>query len=104
MFVVIEVGSSQLKVSEGDTVKVNRLANASKKTVDLNQVLLYAHGHDIRVGQPYLKDVKVKAQVLEDTLAEKRVAFKFRRRKGYTKKKGHRQKLTALQIKSIEAK
>ncbi len=104
MYVVVEVGSLQYKVAEGEVFEVNRLDNQPGKTINLDKVLLYAHGHDIRIGQPLLKDVKVKARVLEQTLDDKKTAFKFRRRKGYSRKVGHRQKLTALSVEKIEAK
>jgi len=104
MYAVVEVGSFQYKVSEGDTIEVNRLDEKPGKSITLDPVLIYAHGKDIRIGQPQLKDIKVKARVVDHTLDEKKIAFKHRRRKGYTRKVGHRQKLTALMIEKIEAK
>jgi len=104
MYAVVEIGSFQYKVSEGDLIEVNRLDHQSGKTISLDQVLLYADGKDIRIGQPRLKDVKVKVRILDHSLDEKKIAFQYRRRKGYSRKVGHRQKLTALKIEKIEAK
>jgi len=104
MFAVIQVGANQYKVSEGDVIEANRLENEEGKTITLEQVLMYAKDKDIRVGQPFLKDVKVTARVVAHTLDAKKLSFKFRRRKGIAKRRGHRQQLTALNISKIEAK
>jgi len=103
MYAVIQMGSSQYKVSEGDSIEVNRLESSKKKSIAVDKVLLYAKGSDIQIGQPYLKDVKVSAEIEKDTLGEKVVAFKYRRRKDSASKKGHRQKLTTLKITKITA-
>ncbi len=103
MYAVVQVGSSQYKVSEGDLIESNRMDGEKGKNVTLDKVLLYANGSDIRIGQPFLKDVKVTAKVMDHTRGEKLIAFKFKRRKGYKKKKGHRQKLTVLNITKIAA-
>ena len=101
MFAVVQIGSSQYKISEGDVIEANRLTDEAGKDIVLDKILFYSNGNDVRIGQPYLKDVQVTAKVVGDRLGEKLVAFKFRRRKNYAKKKGHRQKLTALNITKI---
>jgi large subunit ribosomal protein L21 len=104
MFAVIQVGSQQFKVSEGDMIEVDRIDKAEGKEVKIDKVLLFADGKNVLVGQPYLKDVSVKAEVKGQTLADKVVAFKYRRRKNYAKKTGHRRQLTELTITAIAAK
>ena len=104
MFAVIQVGGNQYKVSEGDVIEANRLESEEGKTLTLDQVLMYAHDKDVRIGRPYLKDVEVTAKVVAHTLDDKKIAFKFRCRKGIAKKHGHRQQLTALNISKIDAK
>ena len=104
MYAVVQVGSTQYKVSEGDTIETNRLESEKGKNVTLDKVLLYVDGQDIRIGQPFLKEAKVTAKVLEHPLAKKVIAFKFRRRKNYSKKIGHRQRLTLLNITKIAIK
>ena len=103
MFAVVQVGSSQYKVAEGDVIKTARVEGDAGKSVTLDQVLIYVHDKDIRIGKPFLKDVKVTAKVVAHTLDDKKVAFKFRCRKGVAKKHGHRQQLTALNISKIDA-
>lgn len=103
MYAVIQIGSSQFKVSEGDVIDADRIEEKDGKDIKIDQVLMYAKGSDIRIGQPFLNDVKVTAQVIKQDLGEKVIAFKYRRRKDSAVKKGHRQKITALNITKIEA-
>lgn len=104
MFAIVQVGAAQYKIAEGDVIQPNRLKEEKGTTLTLDKVLLFSHEQDIRVGRPFLSDVSVEAQVVEHVLDEKLIAFKFRRRKNYARKKGHRQKLTALKITKISAK
>ena len=103
MYAVVQIGSSQIKVSEGDTIEANRLDQEAGKSITLDKVLMYANGSDIRVGQPFLKDVKVTAKVIQNFRGDKLIAFKFQKRKGYKRKVGHRQELSALNIVKIAA-
>ena len=104
MYAVVQIGTQQFKVSEGDVITAIRLAEDKGKSVHLDKVLLYSDGKDIRVGQPALKDVKISATVVEHTLGPKLIAFKKRKRKDSEQKIGHRQRLTQLNITKIEAK
>jgi large subunit ribosomal protein L21 len=101
MFAVIQVGSFQFKVAEGDVINVSRVKNQEGKSVTLDKVLMFSKGSDIRIGQPFLKDVKVTAKVEKHLLNDKVIAFKYRRRKQSATKIGHRQKLTTLNITKI---
>ena len=103
MYAVVQIGSYQYKVSEGDTIDANRLEGQEGHEITFDKVLMFAKGNDIRIGQPYLKDVKVSAKILKHTLGNKVIAFKFRRRKNSATKRGHRQRLTALNITKISA-
>ena len=103
MFAVVEVGSSQYKVAEGDMIEIARLDKEQGKNITLEKVLMFVKDSDIRIGQPYLKNVKITAAVVNHNRGKKVVAFKFRRRKSYSKKTGHRQNLTRLNITKIEA-
>ena len=103
MFVVVQVGSCQYKVKEGDRIDAPRLNEEEGKTITLDQVLMVFGEKDVRVGQPFLKDVTVTAKVLRHTLAGKVIAFKRRPRKHFANKKAHRQQLTTLNISKISA-
>jgi len=102
MFAVVQVGSAQFKVAEGDVIETQRVKSEEGKEITLDKVLLFAKGSDVRMGQPYIKDVKVKALVVDHGLGNKVIAFKYRRRKDSSSKRGHRSQLTTLQIKKIE--
>ena len=103
MYAVVRIGATQFKISEGDTIDADRIPQEPGKNVTLDKVLLFAKGADVRIGQPYLKDVKVTAEVVRHNRGKKKVAFKFRRRKSSQKKIGHRQNLTVLNITKIMA-
>ena len=101
MYAVIQLGGSQYKIAEGDTIETHRMSDKEGKTITLEKVLLFFDGKSVQVGQPFLTNVKVAAKVVHHRLAEKVIAFKFRRRKNYAKKKGHRQHTTTLSITKI---
>ena len=103
MYAIIQVGSLQYKVSEGDSIDTQLVDGKDGKDITLDKVLLLADGSNVKIGQPYLKDVKVTAKILRHHLADKVISFKFRRRKNSLWKKGHRQKLVTLNITKIAA-
>ena len=104
MYAIVEVGSSQYKISEGDTINVDRLDQDTGKSFKIDKVLLLASGNKVEVGQPYLKDVKITAKIVSELRGPKVTAFKYRRRKDSQKKTGHRQDLSAVNITKIETK
>ncbi len=101
MYAVVQVGSSQFKVAEGDVIDVDRINGEEGKKINIDQVLMFVNGADIRIGQPFLEDIKVSAKVVKHLLDAKVVAFKYRRRKDSSSKVGHRQRLTTLNITKI---
>ena len=103
MYAIVLVGSSQYKVSEGDVIDVHRIDKEKGKSITLDKVLLFSKGSDVRVGQPFLKDVKVTAKVVDQMAEKKVVSLKYRRRTNSATKWGQRSKLTALNITKIAA-
>jgi len=101
MFAVVQAGNSQFKVSEGDIIQVNRLDYEKGQSIVLDKVLLYSDGKNVKLGQPYLKDVQVRADVLNHMRAPKVIAFKYRKRKDSARTHGHRQDLTTVKIAKI---
>ena len=101
MYAVIQTGGKQHRVSEGDTLKVEKLAAEQGSAVELDKVLLVADGDDVKVGTPYLEGGKVTATVKAHGRAEKVNIIKFRRRKHHLKRQGYRQWYTELQITGI---
>jgi large subunit ribosomal protein L21 len=100
MYAVIEDGSRQYRVSEGDLVTLD-YRDAEKGTrLEFNRVLLYQNGDDTRIGQPVIDGMSVLAEVV-DHPSTKVIIQKFRRRKNYRRLKGHRQWYTKVQVKYI---
>lgn len=100
-FAIVKTGGKQYRVSEGDVLDIEKLDVEEGKDVNFDEVLLVADGEKVEVGQPTVKDTKVKAKVLSQEKAPKIVVFKFKKRKNYRKKTGHRQKMTRVQIEKI---
>ena len=102
MFAIVQIGSKQYKVAEGDIISVEKLSTKKAKSVTLDKILLIKDKKDVKVGQPYVKEAKISADILGDFKAKKVISYKYRRRKGSSDwKKGHRQQLTRLKIGKI---
>lgn len=104
MYAIIETGSKQYKVQPHDILEVENLSKKEGASVSLRNVLLIADGEQITVGQPHVKHASVQCEVLANIRGEKIIAFKFRHRENYRRKKGHRQALTRLKVKEIVLK
>ena len=100
-YAVVETGGKQYRVSAGDTIKVELLDVKAGDTVDIQPVLAVSDGKKLEVGTPTIEKAKVTSTVVEQTRGPKVVSFKKKRRKGYSRKVGHRQDLTVLKIESI---
>ena len=101
MYAVIASGGKQYKVAEGDVIKLEKLDAEPSSTIEFDQVLLVADGDNIKVGDPYVKGVKVSGEVVEQARHKKIEIIKFKRRKQHMKKAGHRQHYTAVKINAI---
>ncbi|MGM0417193.1 MAG: 50S ribosomal protein L21 [Thermodesulfobacteriota bacterium] len=103
MYAVVATGGKQYRVEEGEVLKVEKLSGEVGEEVVLNDVLLYSDGENVNIGQPKVDGAAVKAEIVEQGRLKKVVIFKYKRRKGYRKKQGHKQHFTAIKIKQIEA-
>ncbi len=101
MYVLVEIKGKQYKVEKGAILTVDRLKNRVGDELEFNSVLLKSGEKGVDVGTPYLKNVKVKARVKEHNRGKKIVIFKYKRRKDYRKKQGHRQPYSVLEIEEI---
>jgi len=101
MLAIIKTGGKQYKVSPGDKIKVEKLDAKEGKEVIFNQVLLVANKEEPKIGTPLVKGAKVKAKVLKQGKGKKVIVFKYKAKKRYQKKKGHRQPYTELVILSV---
>ena len=102
MYAVIETGGKQHKVEKGMVLSVDLLKDEVGKKITFDNVLLYADGDNVEVGQPYLDNVKVTAEVKDIVKADKISILRFRRRKHSMRKIGHRAKHSEIEIKSIK--
>lgn len=101
MYAVVKTGGKQYRVVPGEKLKVEQLAADVGTEVVLDQVLLVGEGEGVRLGQPTVSGVTVKATVVAHGRGEKVKIFKMRRRKHYQKHQGHRQNFTELRIDTI---
>ena len=101
MYVVIETGSKQYCVKKETLLSVEKLSAEKGATITFDRVLLASDGDQIVVGTPTLKGASVTAEVLDQYKGDKVIAFKKRRRHGYQKTRGHRQRLTRVKITGI---
>lgn len=101
MYAVIKTGGKQYRVAQGDKVRVEKLPGNVGDNVTLDQVLLVSSGEGVKVGAPIVGGAKVEAKIVAQDRSPKIIIFKFRRRKNYRRKTGHRQPFTALEITGI---
>jgi large subunit ribosomal protein L21 len=100
-YAVIETGGKQYRVQAGDTLEVEKLDAEVGATVEFDQVLAKSDGETLTVGKPTIEAAKVTAKVADQIRGDKVINFKKKRRKGYTRKVGHRQNLTVVTVESV---
>jgi large subunit ribosomal protein L21 len=103
MYAVVSTGGKQYKVQKGETLRIEKIPGEVGSKVTFDRVLLVADGENIRVGQPMIEKAAVQASIVEQDKAKKILVFKYKRRKRYRRKQGHRQPYTAIRIDGIEA-
>jgi len=101
MIAIVNIQGQQFKVSPSQSVYVQRLDAKEGDTMELDSVMLIEDGGQVRIGQPYLTDAKVKIRVISHLKGDKVLVFKKKRRKGYQKMNGHRQSFSKIAIESI---
>ncbi len=100
MYAVIKTGGKQYRVAKGDKIFVEKLPGNVGDAVSFDQVLLVG-GETLKLGKPLVAGAKVEAKILDQDRGKKVIIFKFRRRKNYHRKTGHRQPFTALEITNV---
>ncbi len=101
MYAVIKTGGKQYRVAQGDKLRIEKLPGNVGDSVTFGDVLLVGEGDSLKIGAPMLAGAKVEAKITEQDRAKKIIIFKFRRRKNYHRKSGHRQPFTAVEITGI---
>ena len=103
MYAVVSTGGKQYRVQQGETLRIEKIPGEVGSKVTFDRVLMVADGENVRLGQPVLEKVAVLASIVEQDKAKKILVFKYKRRKRYRRKNGHRQPFTAIRIDGIEA-
>ncbi len=103
MFAVIRTGGKQYKVQEGDVIDVELFETEAGKTAVFDEVLMFANGDTVKVGKPTLSGATVSGEVIGEIKDKKVIAFKYKRRKGYHRTVGHRQRKIRVKVSSIKA-
>ena len=103
MYAVVQTGGKQYKVTEGDTIEVNRVSGDTGSALTIDTVLMVNQDGSVKIGSPTIDGAKVEAEVVKHTRGPKLIVWKMKRRKGYRNKNGHRQDLSVLKINKISA-
>ncbi|WP_026485965.1 50S ribosomal protein L21 [Caldanaerobius polysaccharolyticus] len=103
MYAIIETGGKQYRVQEGDVLDIEKLNAEPNDVVEFDKVLAVSKDGNLQVGSPYVEAAKVQAKVLEHGKGKKIIVFKYKPKKNYRRKKGHRQLFTRVEIQKILA-
>lgn len=102
MYAILKTGGKQYKVSEGDVIYVEKLGLDADAAYTFNEVLAIGEvGGELKVGAPFLEGATVTAKAIKEGRSKKIIVYKYKPKKGYHKKQGHRQAYTKLQIEKI---
>ena len=104
MYAVVNSGGKQYKVQQGQILRVEKLPGDVGNPVTFDRVLMFSDGENVSIGQPALENISVEGHIVEQGKAKKVIVFKYKRRKRYRRKQGHRQQFTAVLIDSIKPK
>ncbi|MEA3436229.1 MAG: 50S ribosomal protein L21 [Thermodesulfobacteriota bacterium] len=102
MYAIVDSGGKQYKVKEGEVLKVEKLAGKVGDSVSFDRILMFSDGDNVNIGTPLLEDAAVSGHIVEQGKAKKIIVFKYKRRKRYRRKRGHRQQFTAVKVDSIK--
>jgi len=103
MYAVVATGGKQYKVREGEVLRIEKIPGEIGADVSFDKILMFSDGENVKIGQPVLDDVAVNGRIVSQGKAKKIIVFKYKRRKRYRRKQGHRQQFTAVQIDNIQA-
>ncbi|WP_024620504.1 50S ribosomal protein L21 [Metaclostridioides mangenotii] len=103
MYAIVKTGGKQYKVSEGDVLFVEKLEANTGDTVTLDEVLACSKDGELKLGAPVVEGASVQAKVVEQGKAKKVIVYKYKAKKDYRRKQGHRQAYTKLVVEKINA-
>ena len=103
MYAIVASGGKQYKIHEGEFLRVEKIPGEAGDVVSFDKVLMFSDGKNVNIGRPLLDNVVVKGHIVQQEKAKKIIVFKYKKRKRYRRKQGHRQQLTAVMIDNIKA-
>lgn len=103
MYAVIETGGKQYRVTQGQDLKIEKVAGQTGEEVVFDKVLAVGEGDNVTVGKPYVENAKVVGKLARQAKDRKVPVFKYKRRKGFRRNKGHRQDFSLVKIEAIQA-
>jgi len=103
MYAIIETGGKQVKVTEGEIVYIEKLDVAAEDTITFDRVLACGEVGEAKLGNPYVEGATVTAKVLKNGKSPKIMVFKYKAKKNYRRRQGHRQPYTKVQIEKVNA-
>ena len=101
MYAILETGGKQYRVAEGDVIVVEKLPGEAGDAISFDKVLLISDGADVKVGTPYIEGAKIAGEIIETGKGKKVIVYKYKSKKDYRKKQGHRQPYTSVEITSL---
>ncbi|MBT3275333.1 MAG: 50S ribosomal protein L21 [Spirochaetales bacterium] len=101
MYALVEIRGKQYKAEKGTVLKIDRLAEVKGETIDFDSVLLLRNEGELKVGTPYVEGASVKTTVEDHGKDKKIIIRKFKKRKNYRRKQGHRQQFTLVRVEDI---
>ena len=104
MNVLVEILGKQYKVEKGDKLRIPYLNKKVGEKLTFDNILYSDDGKTKNIGKPYVKDLQIEAKLLEHGTEDKVIVFKFKRRKGYQRKNGHKQKFSLIEISNLKKK
>ena len=102
MYAIVHTGGKQYKIQEGETLRVEKITGDVGSGISFDRVLMVSDGENVSLGQPVLENAAVRGTIVEQGKAKKILVFKYKKRKRYRRKQGHRQQYTAVKIDKIE--
>ncbi len=103
MYAIVNTGGKQYKIQQGDVLRVEKIPGEVGSPVSFDKVLMFSDGENVNIGRPVIDNVAVRGHIVDQGKNKKIIVFKYKRRKRYRRKLGHRQQYTAIKIDSIEA-
>jgi large subunit ribosomal protein L21 len=102
MYAIVNTGGKQYKICEGETLRIEKIAGDVGSPVEFKNILMVSDGENTAIGKPFLENAFVKGHIVEQGKAKKILVFKYKKRKRFRRKQGHRQLFTGVTIDKIE--